>query len=337
MAREDPARSAPRTQFLHCNDIVPTFYELLGITAPRTVNGIAQDPIDGASFASTLVDRDAKAGKLTQYFEIMGSRAIYHDGWMASAFGPRAPWVPGLPGGVRDWSPDDDTWELYHLDVDWTQNRDLAREHPEKLAQLREIFAIEAARNSALPVGGGLWVAAIHPEQRISTPYTSWEFTGDIVRMPEFCAPALGNKDNRVTVELTVPERAEGVLYSLGANSGGLTCFMDDGYLCYEYNLFILARTKVRSPHPVPPGPHTIEVLTEYADPRPGGPLNIRLSVDGRPVGKTTVPVSAPLLFTANDCLDIGTSLGSPVSLDYRDRAPFSFDGRIERVVVEYT
>lgn len=335
-ARITPDRT-PRTQFLHCNDLVPTFYELLGITAPRVVDGFPQDPLDGAGFARTFVDRDAPAGKRTQYFEIMGSRAIYHDGWMASAFGPRAPWLPGMPGGIRDWSPDDDTWELYNLDEDWTQNRDLAQQHPDKLAQLREMFAIEAAKNNALPIGGGLWVVAMHPEQRISTPYTSWEFTGDVTRMPEFCAPALGNKNNRVCIDLTLPERAHGVLYALGANSGGLTCFVDDGYLCYEYNLFILMRTKMRSADRIVPGRHVVEVITEYVEARPGGPLDVRMSVDGQPVGGTTVPVSAPLLFTANDCLDIGVCLGSPVSLDYYDRAPFPFDGLIDKLVVEYT
>ena len=326
----------PRTQFLHCNDLVPTFYDLLGITPPRMVHGIPQDPIDGASFAATLVDRDAKAGKTTQYFEIMGSRAIYHDGWMASAFGPRAPWATGMPAGIQDWNPDDDTWELYHLDEDWTQNNDLADQHPKKLAQLRELFAIEAAKNKVLPVGGGLWVVAMHPEQRISTPYTSWRFTGDVTRMPEFCAPALGNKNNRVTIELTVPESGSGVLYALGGNGGGLTCYLDDGYLCFEYNLFILMRTKIRSAQPMVPGAHTVEVSTVYAQERPGGPLDVVLSVDGQEVGRSTVPVSAPLLFTANDCLDIGTCLGSPVSLDYFDRAPFPFEGTIETVVVEY-
>jgi len=326
----------PRTQFLHCNDVVPTLYELLGIIPPRTVDGIPQDPLDGAGFARTFVARDDPADKLTQYFEVMGSRAIYHDGWMASAFGPRAPWLPGLPGGIRDWSPDDDTWELYHLDEDWTQNYDLAQQYPKKLAQMREIFAIEAAKNNALPIGGGLWVAAIHPEQRISTPYTSWDFVGSVTRMPEFCAPALGNKNNRVCIELTAPERAHGVLYALGANSGGLTCFVDDGYLCYEYNLFILMRTKMRSSDRIPPGRHTVEVVTEYAEARPGGPLNVRMGLDGTPMASTTVPISAPLLFTANDCLDIGICLGSPVSLDYFDRAPFPFEGSIDRMVVEY-
>ncbi|ULE31812.1 arylsulfatase [Mycobacterium sp. IDR2000157661] len=327
----------PRDVFLHCNDIVPTVYDIIGIVAPRTVNGEPQIPIAGASFAQTLVDRAAPGGKPTQYFEIMGSRAIYHDGWLASARGPRLPWVPGAPEGIESWTPDDDQWELYHLDEDWSQSTDLAEQHPDKLGQMREMFAIEAARNSVLPVGGGLWVPVYHPELRIAPPYREWEFSGDTVRMPEFCAPALGNKNNTVTIEADLPESANGVLYALGAAAGGLTCYLDEGHLCYEYNLFILQRTKIRSTTKLPAGPATIIVETHYAEQRPGGPLAVTLRVDGVVVGQAQVPVSAPLLFTANDCLDIGICLGSPVSLDYRERAPFPFEGHIHGVHVAYT
>jgi arylsulfatase len=328
--------ASPRTQFHHTNDVVATIYDVVGITPPRIVNGVEQEPIDGVSFGYTFNDRGAPGRLKTQYFEVMASRAIYHDGWMASALGPRLPWVPGLPPGIHDWTPDADTWELYHLDEDWTQAHDLAAEHPEKLAQLKEIFAIEAARNSVLPVGGGLWVPVFHPEFRITPPYTEWEFSGDIVRMPEFCAPALGNKPNVVTMDVDVPVAAEGVLYKLGANSGGLTAFMDGGHLCYEYNLFIVQRTKIRSEDAIPAGRHTIEISTQYAVAKPGGPLDITLSVDGTQVATGQVPISAPLLFTANDCLDVGRALGSPVSLDYRDRAPFAFTGTIHRMRVAY-
>ena len=141
----------PRDHFLHCNDVVPTIYDIVGIEPPLIVNGVPQIPIAGASFARTLTDPSAPGGKKTQYFEIMGSRAIYHDGWMASTFGPRVPWLPGLPPGIQDWTPDNDRWELYHLDEDWSQAHDLAAEMPEKLAQMRELFAIEAARNTGAP------------------------------------------------------------------------------------------------------------------------------------------------------------------------------------------
>jgi arylsulfatase len=329
--------STPRSQFHHCNDLVPTIYEVLGIKPPRVVRGVPQDPIDGVSFAYTFDDPGAEGRLKTQYFEIMGSRSIYHDGWLASAIGPRLPWVPGVPPGIQEWTPDDDAWELYHLDQDWTQANDLAATMPGKLAQMKEIFLIEAARNKALPIGGGLWVATLHPELRISPPYDEWEFTGDITRMPEFTAPALGNKANVVTIEADVPERPAGVLYALGGAGGGLTCFVEDGILCYEYNLFIIMRTKIRTAERLSPGRSVIEVETTYVEPKPGGPLQITVKVNGAVAASGTVPVSAPLLFTANDCLDIGTCLGSPVSRDYYDKAPFPFNGTIDRVHVKYT
>jgi arylsulfatase A-like enzyme len=326
----------PRPQFHHCNDIVPTIYELVGITPPLEVNGVPQDPIDGVSFAYTFGEPAAKGQMLTQYFEIMGSRSIYHDGWIASAFGPRTPWLPGLPPGIREWTPDNDVWELYNLEEDWSQANDLAAKMPEKLAQLKDIFLIEATKNKVLPIGGGLWVAALHPEMRISPPYNQWTFSGDTVRVPEFCAPALGNKPNVVTIDATIPANANGVLYKLGANSGGLTCFVEDGILCYEYNLFIIQRTKIRATKKLPVGKVKIEVETAYAVPKPAGPLNITLKVNGEMVATGQVPISAPLLFTANDCLDIGIVHGSPVSLDYYDKVPFKFNGTIEQVHVQY-
>src|SRR5262245_37088556 len=144
MAVRWPARIAPdpvpRSQFHHCNDVVPTIYEILGITPPRVVNGVPQDPIDGTSFAYAIDDGDASGQLRTQYFEIMGSRSIYHDGWIASAIGPRLPWVPGVPPGIRDWSPDDDEWELYNLDEDWSQARNVADAHLEKLSAMKELF-----------------------------------------------------------------------------------------------------------------------------------------------------------------------------------------------------
>jgi arylsulfatase len=329
--------ATPRPQFVHCTDLVPTIYDLLGITPPRTVNGIPQDPIDGSSFAEMLTDPEAEETHKTQYFEIMGSRAIYHDGWMASAFGPRAPWLPGIPEGIAEWTPDHDTWELYHLAEDWTQAHDLADSHPEKLAQMKELFTIEAAKNSVFPVGGALWVLPLHPEDMIATPYRSWNFTGNLRRMPEPVAPRLGGRANKVTIKATLPEGASGVLYAFGGAGGGLTCYLDDGYLCYEYNLFIVHRTKIRSADRLAAGEAEIVVETQPTSTKPGGPLSISVSVGGEELATGTVPISSPGLFTANDCLDIGVCLGGAVSADYADRAPFPFTGHIESVNVTYT
>jgi arylsulfatase len=326
----------PRAQFHHVNDVVPTLYEILGITPPRVVNGIPQDPIDGVSFAYTFDDAKAKDRKRTQYFEIMGSRAIYHEGWIASAFGPRVPWLPGLPKGILEWTPDKDKWELYNLEEDWTQANDLADKMPEKLADLKDVFLIEFAKNQGFPIGGGLWVPVFHPELRKAPPYTEWTFPGEITRMPEFCAPALGNKPNIITIDAEIPEKANGVLYALGGFSGGLSLYVQDGTLSYEYNLFEMQRTHIRAKEKLATGKAKIEVETSYVEFKPAGPLKIVIKVNGKEAASGVVPVSAPLMFTANDCLDIGTDLGSPVSVDYYDKAPFKFNGKIEKVHVKY-
>ena len=153
--------ATPRPQFHHCNDLVPTIYEVVGITPPLEVSGVPQDPIDGVSFAYCFDDPKAKGQKLTQYFEVMGSRAIYHDGWMASALGPRLPWVAGLPPGIKEWTPDKDVWELYKLDEDWSQANDLAAKMPEKLAQLKDLFLIEATEEQGS--SHRRWALDCHP------------------------------------------------------------------------------------------------------------------------------------------------------------------------------
>ena len=334
--------ATPRPQFHHVNDIVPTLYEVIGITPPNVVNGFPQDPIQGVSMAYSFDDAKAKGRLLTQYFEIMGSRGVYHDGWFAGARGPREPWLPGIPKGFFDdqgriaWSPDNDKWELYNLNEDWSQANDLAAAMPEKLARMKEFFIIEFAKNQGFPVGGGLFVPLVRPDLRIAPPYTEWTFAGALTRMPEFAAPALGNKENVVTVDADIPANANGVLYALGGFSPGLACYIKDGVLSYEYNLFEIQRTHIKAREKLPAGRAKIEVTTRYSVKQPAGPLEVVLKVNGREAAKGQVPVSAPLGFTGNDCLDIGTDLGSPVSLDYYDNAPFKFNGEIEQVHVEY-
>ena len=164
--------ATPRTQFHHCNDVVPTIYEVVGITPPRVVNGVPQDPIDGVSFAYTFDDPTAEGRLRTQYFEVMGSRAIYHDGWMASAIGPRLPWVPGLPPGIRDWTPDQDTWELYNLDEDWSQAHDLAA------ADAREARADEGDCSRSRPRG------TASPDRRRAVDPDPAPRTADLAALP---------------------------------------------------------------------------------------------------------------------------------------------------------
>ena len=154
--------------------------------------------------------------------------------------------------------------------------------------------------------------------------------------MPEVAAPALGNKENLVSVDVDVPTSANGVLYALGGFSGGLTLYVKDGVLSYEYNLFEIMRTNIKAKDKLPTGKVKVEVLTTYLERRPAGPLKVVLKVNGKDVASGVVPVSAPLIFTANDCLDFGIDLGSPVGLEYYDQAPFKFNGKIEGARVQY-
>ena len=154
--------------------------------------------------------------------------------------------------------------------------------------------------------------------------------------MPEVAAPALGNKENLVSMDVDVPPNANGVLYALGGFSGGLALYVKDGVLSYEYNLFEIMRTQIKAKRNLPIGKVKIEVQTTYVERKPAGPLKVVLKVDGSEVASGVVPVSAPLIFTANDCLDFGIDLGSPVGLEYYDQAPFKFNGKIEGAHVQY-
>jgi hypothetical protein len=216
------------------------------------------------------------------------------------------------------------------------QAGDLAGNMPAKVADMKDLFLIEFTKNKGLPIGGGLWVPVLHPELRLVPPYTSWTFPGAITRMPEVEAPALGNKENQVTVDADVPTNPRGVIYALGGFSGGLALYVKDGVLSYEYNLFELQRTLIKAKEKLPAGKLEIEVETTYVERRSAGPLKVVLKVNGKEVASGVVPVSAPLIFTANDCLDFGIDLGSPVGIEYYDQAPFAFNGKIEGERVEY-
>jgi len=323
----------PRSQFHHVNDIAPTLYEVIGINPPEVVDGFKQDPIDGVSMAYSFTDAGAPGKKLTQYFENNGSRGVYHDGWFAGTFGSLVPWdAMGSLSKIKDWDANADAWELYDLSTDFSLVNDLAAKDPERSEQMKTLFLKEAEENKVLPVGASLWTR-IHPEDRIKTPYTSWKFDAETTRMPEFTAPGLGRESNKVVVDVEIGDNASGVLYALGGGSGGLTLYLDEGELVYEYNMMIIERYIARSKEKLAPGKHRIEVDTTIE--KPGAPTEVVLSVDGKEVARTTVKRTVPAAFTASETFDVGTDLGSPVSLDYYDRRPFALEGTIEGVSVD--
>ena len=325
--------NTPRSQFYHVNDIAPTLYEVLGITPPNSVNGFEQDPIDGVSMLPSFHDSMAPENKHVQYFDNNGSDGIYKDGWYACTFGPLTPWL-NAQKGLADWDSSEDVWELYDLTKDFSQKNDLANAHPEKLDELKKLFLEQAKENKVFPIGAGIWLR-IHPEDRIRSPYTSWSFDDTIARMPEFTAPAVGNSNNTVSIDLECGQNASGVLYALGGAGGGLTCYMDTGYLVFEYNLMIIDRSIAKSLDKIAPGKHTIVVDTNLKGPRPGAPADIVMSVDGKEVARTSPKMTVPAAFTASESFDVGVDLGSPVSRDYFERRPYRFEGKITKVDVK--
>lgn len=324
---------AMRTQFHHVIDIAPTLYQILGITPPAVVNGHQQIALDGTSLAYTFASADAAPQKPVQFFDNNGSRAIYKNGWMASAFGPLLPWntAASVPR-IANWDSATDPWELYHVAEDFSQSKDLAKEMPEKLGQMKAEFLALAEDNQAFPIGAGNWLR-LHPEDRIKTPYTHWDFTANTRRMPEFTAPGLGRQSNEVVIDVTLPEKAGGVLYALGGAGGGLTLYMDEGHLKYLYNMLILDQFEARSADPIPAGDHQIKVVTTIASPGKAG--SVQLLVDGAVVASADLKRTVPAAFTASETFDVGVDLGSTVSLDYYDRRPFALDGTIHKLTVD--
>ena len=328
--------TTPRTQFHHVNDIVPTIYDVLDITPPQTVDGIAQDPLDGISMAYSFNAPDAPGQKKGQYFEVMGSRAYYKDNWIASVFGPRTPWTPGLDPAIFNWSPDNDVWELHDLGQDFSQARDLAADNPDKVQDLRAAFLADAKDNKVFPVGGGLWSAVFHPEDAPSNPAKEFTYTQEVIGVPEFAAPKVGARSNLVTIEAELKPDSAGVLYALGAFSGGLSLWVDQGKLTYEYNLFEIERTQIATSSKLPEGKVKIEVETKKTGAQHDAPLDVVIRVNGMEMARGSVPRSAPLTFTANDAFDVGRDSYSPVSEAYFDRKPFAFNGRIGQVKIAY-
>lgn len=342
-----------RPQFHHVNDIAATIYDVAGVQPPETFNGVKQSPIDGVSMAYSFNDAAAVGKKPQQYFEMMGSRAEYSDGWIASVFGPRTPWVGdaskliSLPAKISyffnapwfgdtfgwvNWKPKEDHWALYDLKSDFSQAKDVSAQYPEKLAELRKKFEEDAVANHVNPLGAA-FARAIVPK---TGTQKEWHFGPDTQLIPELVAPNIRSKDNTITVEADFPEKANGVLFKYGNISGGIALFAKDGYLVYEYNGFGFDRTTMRSPQPVPVGKATVSIELDMKSRMRAAAANVVMKINNKEVASVTVPQTAPAFFSHTATFDVGADVGPPVSLQYYDQAPFAFNGKIKDVAVRY-
>ncbi len=322
-----------RSQFHHVVDLAPTIYEILGIKSPHVVNGQEQIKMDGTSLAYTFKQTIAPTRNTVQFFDNNGSRGIYKDGWYACAFGPFIPWNTAASAPrIAKWDSATDEWELYNLKDDFSQANNLAASQPKKLAELKKEFLRLAEDNQGFPIGAGNWLR-LHPEDRVKTAYTNWMFNANTRRMPEFTAPGIGRESTKVEIDLEVPDNASGVLYALGGAGGGVTLYMDKGHLVYLYNMMIIEQYIARSAEAIPAGKHKIEVITAIAGPAKEGTAT--LLVDSKEVGNVELKRTVPAAFSASETFDVGVDLGSTVALDYFDRRPFEFNGKIEKVAVQ--
>jgi arylsulfatase len=320
-----------RFQFHHIIDVAPTILEVIGIAEPAMVDGVAQRPIEGVSMAYTFdrANANARSARTTQYFEMLGNRALYHEGWIASCRHGRLPWVTK---GTADFA--EDRWELYNLTEDFSQSEDLAARHPEKLRELQDRFLVEAGRHDVLPLDDRF-------VERLDATLRPSLFGGrrDVTlipgmgRLPEGSAPKTSNVDHSIDVIAEIPEQgAEGVLVCLGGDSAGWSLFIEGDRLRYHYNWFTLERYDVVADSPLPRG--RVRLRMEFACEAPetrGGPAVVRLFHGDHLVGQGRIEKQVPGRF-GFESLDVGEDTMSPVYPGYRDRLPFRFTGRIDRV-----
>jgi arylsulfatase A-like enzyme/uncharacterized membrane protein len=335
-----PAGGALRTQFTHCIDVAPTVLELVGIPEPAAVDGIAQEPMDGTSFAYTLDDAGADERHTVQYFEMYGSRAIYKDGWWACARLDKLPWdfSPATlarfkPGSGYD--PENDPWELYYLPDDFSQAHDLAAENPAKLAELKDLFWTEAERNRALPLLGGLAVFfGMLPPMPTQTRY---EYRGDVQNVSTAVIPRIYGRSYAIEAEMHVPEGgAEGVLCAFADFIGGFALWVDEhGLLNHTYQFLGVETYKQTSTEPIPTGDVTVKMLFEADEPKPGTGGSVTLWANDRQIGEGRMPHSVAMLFTTYAGMDMGRDNGGVVDLAYEDRAPYPFTGTLRKVTFD--
>ena len=328
-----------RSQFTHCIDIGPTILEAAGIPEPKVVDGIEQEPMDGTSFLYTFDDPSAEERHTVQYFEVIGSRAIYKDGWWACARLDKAPWefspealAPFAPG---QWDPEQDTWELYYLPDDFTQANDLAAENPEKLAELKELFWQEAEHNHVLPLLGSICVFfGILPPLPTVTRFT---FAGDVQNVQKGLVPRVAGRSYAIEAELEIPkEGAEGVILANADFIGGFGLWVDgDGKLNHTYSFLGVESYRQTSTNPLPTGDVSVKMLFEADEPKPGSGGNVTLWANDEQIGEGRVEKTAPMMLTSYAGMDVSRDNGLVVDLDYEDKAPYPFTGTVKKVVFD--
>jgi len=329
-----------RHQFHHVIDIVPTILEAAHIKEPKVVDGISQSPIEGVSMLYTFDKKNEKAPSThrTQYFEMFGDRAIYHDGWIAGTKVMRPPWVTvAVKEPVLNWP-----WELYDLSKDWTQYEDVAARNPAKLKELQDLFWKEAQKYQVLPLDATVVERIIAPRPSLSAGRTEFAWTQPMTGVPNGDAPSLLNTSYTYKAEVTIPEGgAEGMIVTQGGRFAGYGFYILKNKPVFLWNLIDLKRVRWEGPE-LAPGKHVLEFDFKYAGMGMGTVTygsfagigqggTGTLKVDGKVVDEQKMERTLPLILQWDESFDIGSDTGTPVNdADYQ--VPFAFTGKIDKL-----
>jgi arylsulfatase len=332
-----------RNQFAHVIDVVPTILEATGIKAPDVVDGIPQKPIEGTSLAYTFdaKNADAPTRHTTQYFEMLGDHAIYHNGWIASTKVMRPPWVVA---GATPQDPANYPYELYDLTKDWTQHDNVADKYPDKLKELADLFWVEAGKYQVLPLDSSVATRIVAARPSLAAGRTAFTWSGEVTGTPNGDAPNILAASFRYKADVDIPQGgAEGMIVTQGGRFGGYGFYVLKGKPVFLYNFLDLQRTRWEAPDALTPGKHTLEFDFSYdglgfdtlafndVSGIGRGGTGV-LKVDGKEVARNSLEHSVPLIWQWDENFDIGADTGTPVSDEYQ--VPFKFTGKLNKLTL---
>jgi arylsulfatase len=334
-----------RHQFAHVIDMVPTVLDVLGLEAPAALRGLPQSPLEGVSLAHTFDDAEAPSRRKTQYFEMMGHRSLYHDGWRAVCPWPGTSFIEsgrafGTPITYDMLTKLDETgWELYDLTADFAETTDLAAREPGRLTAMIGMWYAEAGKYNVLPIDSRGLQRVSEERPQIAANRHRYVLYPGTQSVPAGAAAKILNRPFSITAEVDIPKAgAEGVLLSMGGNDGGISFYVQGGKLCFVHNYVAVEIFHVKSRSDIPAGRHFLSMefaptgAPDFAKGR-GTPGVVKLLVDGQEIGRGDLPVTTPARLAQGGAMLVGADTGAPVTPDYEP--PFRFTGEIRRVIVD--
>lgn len=326
------AKGEIRSQFHYISDIFPTILEAAGIQAPLSVDGIKQKPVEGISMEYSFDDAKAKDHRHSQVFEMFVNRGMYKDGWFASSRS-FTPWQPNR----GEFNPHTAKWELYNIDKDFTQSKDLAEENPEKLKQLEDLWWSEAARHNILPLdwrGAARFSGQLTGKPSLAAGRDSFVYSSRLTHLPEAAAPDLKNKSFSLTADVELKDSDQGMLFTQGGFTGGWAFMVQDGKLVLVHNYLDIKRFRVESDKPLPTGKVELTARFTYAgNQQMGKGGKVTLLANGQVIGSGEIEQTVPFIYALSETQDIGSDIGTPV--DYSYQPPFSFSGKLNSLSVK--